>query len=75
MFLGRVNSKAACLVRLSQPLRLENSPAESIPARVTIVHLAQRIGGEGKVRVGSRFDAEHGGLPVRTDSCRIYRFS
>ena len=63
MFLGRVDSKAAGLVGLSQPLRLENSPAESIPTRVTVVHQAQRVSGEGKcARRLQRFDAEHGRL-------------
>ena len=63
MLLGRVDSKAAGLVGLSQPLRLENSPAESIPTRVTIVHQAQRVSGEGKcARRLQRFDAERGRL-------------
>ena len=63
MLLRRVDSKAACFVGLSQPLRLENSPAESIPTRVTIVHQAQRVGRERQcARRLQRFDAEHGRL-------------
>src|SRR5690349_5434452 len=46
MLFGRVDSKPARLVRLPDPLRLENASPESIPAWMALIQRFENVGAE-----------------------------